>query len=315
MWKIVFLTLFLGFPARAGDIGCDADVNHDSGVELWRSMGIRSSDPFEALVPHEDILPHTRSVSLKSCSLAYFWGTITVGDSEKFKRLLSQKRPFLRGVRLNSPGGDVTEAMKIGRLLRRYLIQVWAPDYFPGDGLPSLLTFGSEGKLAYLCKGETCTCASACALTWFGGIQRNGRVGLHRPRPSDLASFSQLSPEEASKRYIRQTSEIRTYLAEMEAPANVIEAILSTSSSEIISISNEGVERSPSFAEWQDAACGYNIKPPNSVFSLYDKKFGQGLPLESEEEKVLREYELKTSERNKCLEKQRYNAVDRLPAP
>jgi hypothetical protein len=131
-----------------------------------------------------------------------------------------------------------------------------------------------------------------------------------------LASFGELSPEDASKLYIRQTSEIRSYLSEVEAPVNAIETILTTSSSEIRWINNEGVERAPSFAEWQDAACGHSIKQPNYlVSSLAYKKYGQGFTLSSEEEEVLHEYETKSLQQRICLEKQRYRAVDRLPAP
>ena len=57
-----------------------------------------------------------------SCYTAHLKGKIVVGDADEFARLLREHHPFLTAVGLTSPGGDVAEAMKVGRMIRRYLL-------------------------------------------------------------------------------------------------------------------------------------------------------------------------------------------------
>jgi hypothetical protein len=84
------------------------------------------------------------------------------------------------------PGGDVDNALKIGHLFRRYLISASAPLLAPNGvfELPWLVA----GKVQYLCRAPDCVCANARALFWFGGVNRQGRVGLHRPHTEDPVS-------------------------------------------------------------------------------------------------------------------------------
>jgi hypothetical protein len=91
---------------------------------------------------------------------------------------------------------------------------------------------GENGQIENLCRGQECICASACALMWFGAVERLGEVGLHRPSTEDPA-FKALPPAEASTTYRRILSSIISYLDEMEVPKPMIDAMVSTSSSEI----------------------------------------------------------------------------------
>jgi hypothetical protein len=84
---------------------------------------------------------------------------------------------------LLSPGGSISEAIEIGRLVQRNLISTMAPVSL---GATKVL-FTPAGSVmpkedpAY-CKGPDCICASACFLIWVGGIERSGNaIGLHRP--------------------------------------------------------------------------------------------------------------------------------------
>jgi hypothetical protein len=153
---------------------------------------------------------------------------------------------------LVSPGGDVDEALKIGRLFRKHLILADAPWRKP-DG--SIWIYGLDRTRP--CRGQNCTCASACAFIWFGAVERDGTVGLHRPYIDD-PMFAGLPPAEASIRYRQMLDRVVSYLNDMEVPTSIIESMTTTGSGNIrwVDAIDEGVVRPPSIAEWVGASCG-----------------------------------------------------------
>jgi hypothetical protein len=167
---------------------------------------------------------------------------IRPGDYKIFESFLRKSWPTLTMIKLISNGGSAYEAIKIGRLIRRYLITTYVPR----------VGCGSTG----------CVCASACALIWFGGIERLGVVGLHRPR-IDNPDFASQSPEEATRLYRSVLYDITSYLEEMEVPRPIIEATVATSSSEIrwVDAIADHLSRPPSYAEWEDASCAERYDP------------------------------------------------------
>jgi hypothetical protein len=110
-------------------------------------------------------------------------GAIVNGDYEKIKSWIN---PNTFAFELMSPGGNVDEALKIGRLLRKYEVDTEAAYNRP-------------------------PCASACALIWFGGITRSGKVGLHRPFFDDPA-YKRLPLTDASTVYNRMLKDVKDYL-------------------------------------------------------------------------------------------------------
>jgi hypothetical protein len=171
-------------------------------------------------------------------------GEIVKGDYEKIEQILRLKKPST--FHLYSPGGDVNEALKIGRLFRQYLIYT---DAVGGNYFTQTQRFE--------CGQNWDCCASACALIWFGGAERTGSVGLHRPYTND-PSFRDFPPVEASTKYRQILNDVVDYLNEMEAPKSIIETVVNTSSGEIrwVDAVLDGLDRSPSVAEWVDATCG-----------------------------------------------------------
>jgi hypothetical protein len=176
-------------PAGAAEITC---------FDTWRGAAAHVSS-IEGFMKRR--WPSGARPSANSCSHALIKGTIEKGDYDRFRVFYKERYRFMSTVYLVSPGGDAYEAMKIGRLLRKYLSTVVAP-----------FTSGNDAVLYHLsrdnpvCRGPSCTCASACALIWFGGVSRLGIVGVHRPRFTD-PQFSALPPGEASTVY-KQLSEI-----------------------------------------------------------------------------------------------------------
>jgi len=237
------------------------------------------------------------------CERGFLHGTIVKGDYEKVAALYRANHKLLTFFSLQSPGGDATEAMKIGRLFRRYLISVEAPLYH-------------VFSIARCSSNEECLCASACALIWFGAVERLGQVGLHRPRTAD-PRFKAMAPSDASVAYKRMLAEISRYLEEMEAPRAAIDAMVATSSSEIRWWGASGAanerERTPSIAEWTDASCGsFTENEFETMINLEVKKSAGLMP---NEQMLLQFLTQKDTATTKCEFALFHRHVDRLPPP
>jgi hypothetical protein len=130
---------------------------------------------------------------------------------------------------LISPGGDLAEATKIGRLLRDHFIETEAPTYDRRGG-GALLSDGIQH--GDLCKGPDCICASACFFVWAAGVPRKGTaVGLHRPSfhgdyPGTVA--------DAQAQYTHAIKAARDYLDFMEVPSAYVDLLTRTNSKDIV---------------------------------------------------------------------------------
>lgn len=105
----------------------------------------------------------TRSVEANITYLT-FKGEIVRGDARKLAQVLIDNGPSISLINLNSPGGNVAEAIEIGEMIKALRIDT---------------TVQKNAK-----------CASACFFMWMNGSMRKagwvgsrsfGTVGLHRP--------------------------------------------------------------------------------------------------------------------------------------
>lgn len=98
---------------------------------------------------------------------------------------------------LNSTGGDVDAAIAAGDFIRHNNIETIVD--------------------------ENDSCASACVLTFLGGVKRNafGRIGLHRPYSSALSA----SEPESRRSYDRVNSKVSQYLVRMNIPVGILNAM------------------------------------------------------------------------------------------
>jgi hypothetical protein len=105
-------------------------------------------------------------------------------------------------VELNSPGGNVDAAMKIGRILRK------------------------EGPIVDVKMGALCL--SACVLILAGGATRglDGTIGIHRPY-FEVPSGN-VSSETIKSHYQQMLQAIRAYFKEMNVVANLADDMLRT---------------------------------------------------------------------------------------
>jgi hypothetical protein len=106
-------------------------------------------------------------------------GTITPGSSESFAAEVGRHSEYIKTVVLNSPGGSVTDALAIGRLIRE---RKFATEVEPGK-----------------------FCVSSCPLVFAGGVERRAgdgaAIGVHQvaairsaangPPPRDEMSLAQ----------------------------------------------------------------------------------------------------------------------------
>lgn len=133
-----------------------------------------------------------------------FNGEIQPSDYETLRRLiepyLSPSNSF-RVIDLNSRGGDVATAMKIGRYLRR-------------------LEFDTS-------VGNNARCLSSCVFILASGLNKtvvdNNIIGIHRPFGMTTGSTSR---EDAAKKYREMTAQVYAYFDEMNMPRSLPEVML-----------------------------------------------------------------------------------------
>ncbi len=145
-------------------------------------------------------------------------GAIVAGDFEKVVEFVSTNRTFPIVFSLASPGGNVAEAMRLGRFFRDAKIVV-----------------------------NVITCDSACFLIWAGSPVRQGAMQysqfkLHRPY-FEQSTYQGIPLDEAIAIHETAEAEFSSYLVEMGVPSFFVDRILTYRSSDSYDISgNELVE-------------------------------------------------------------------------
>ena len=151
--------------------------------------------PFDREVAFSSDNLHFVPIKTHKGTIVLAWGGVGEGDAVRFGAALAAAKPVLE-VQFYSPGGDLLEGMKIGRLIRKHQ-------------LATRITSGSW-------------CASACNFMFLGGtvrtIEAGGRFGVHMfstnqadalvhdlaALPSSVDEFNDRYPKHAVKRYAVQ---------------------------------------------------------------------------------------------------------------
>ena len=133
-----------------------------------------------------------------------FTGEIQASDFDALRRLIEPRlatNNSFRWIFLNSPGGDVATAMKIGRYIRR-------------------LEFDTNVN-------ESSRCLSSCVFILAAGLDKNvsgtNIIGIHRPFGTSVGSVSR---EDATRTYREMTAQIYAYFNEMNIPQSLSEEML-----------------------------------------------------------------------------------------
>ena len=161
-------------------------------------------------------------------------GPVLSGDAERFIDAYVEWDQPPNIFYINSPGGDVGEAMLIGLFIRESQTPVWS--------------------------GPVCN--SACALIFVAGVERLaiGGIGLHRPKfPSSY--YAGLSSRDAAKAYTRGVEAITEYMQSMGVSQAVIDRMYQADSGQMDILSpDESIrvfgQRIPFYEEWIAAKCG-----------------------------------------------------------
>ncbi len=230
--------------------------------------------------------------------VVFLKGEIRKGDLQKIKKaasqLLKSSKENTFTLLLDSTGGDVLEAIEIGRFLRSVLAsavvsgkEVYDPETELGKFVSDNGTIGEiffKRKSDKIENYELPRCHSACVLILAGAVIRNVRdsidyrkvsrinespigkmeyiysIGLHRPY-FIREHFKNLSTADADKQYRELEALTKSYMAEMGLSQSFIDRIFVTRSADVDLISSEEFYKHvPSTAsyldEWLIAKCG-----------------------------------------------------------
>ena len=227
-----FIFLILLLPAKA------------SAVEL----SYIKQEPFRgSIAPYEGLLLR---------------GEIVPGDYDYLVETIKKdpKRFFdSTGLILSSPGGDISEALKIAYFVKRTYTPVWVGEW--------------AGP-----------CVSACFFIYATAPKREagtGTIGVHRPyvHPKRLLAMSILESERSQKQAMRAA---RAYLEANDVPTSIIDKMFQSASTQVHWLSRKELDdelgrRPPWFEQYLITHCGYDKALENRYFETNDDELGEWL--------------------------------------
>jgi hypothetical protein len=136
-------------------------------------------------------------------------------DYSGLRSLIQSNHPI--AVVFNSPGGNPSKAMELGRLIRAMNLATIQPRAYE--------------------------CASACALAFLGGVWRYadpGAIGVHQ---SSFVPGTSISSDAAVSSIQQLTADIVTYMVQMGVDPSLLQVALSYNSDDIRYLSKSEMER------------------------------------------------------------------------
>jgi hypothetical protein len=183
-------------------------------------------------------------------------GTIAPGDFAKLASLVLDARGTAV-VWLASPGGNLSEALRLGGLIRQLALEVRAP-------------VDRSRPLVRLRDPENNTCASACFFLYVAGVRRQGSVlGIHKPSlPADEYFSLGLDGSVAAHRRIQEAT--ADYLEHMGVPSRYAAMMMAANSSEMIWLTPEDIARdltgvAAGYEVWLQGPCRTQVAQPGGA--------------------------------------------------
>lgn len=172
-------------------------------------------------------------------------GKIEPGDYISLRNFLRDESNFDKmtgGVFLASQGGYVSEALKIGALIRA----LWLTTDAPASPPPEARAAGSPIIQGVdLVNPRHYQCASACFFLYVAGVNRRliwpGRLGIHQPRIEHKPDSA--SDDEVTIVTFGARNAIKKYFARMDVPENYLDLMYSVPANEVRWISKEEFDR------------------------------------------------------------------------
>jgi hypothetical protein len=228
-------------------------------------------------------------------------GTVVPGDYDKLRQLIDENCPSKswntscpREIYLASPGGNVTEAIKIGRLVRTLRLGTQVPQDATADLRQAML-----GALKLQDPKANYLCASACFFIAVAGIEREPTLeiekpilGMHRPFMTD-ADLKTLSANQVIASASQVRIVVEAYLKEMGVPLKYADIMFSIPKDQIrwITIAeyqSDFAGVAPELKDWLSARCDKRTEVEKRVDELLDAKITRGEKLTPEEEVIWR---------------------------
>ena len=236
--SIIFLNWFNPLTASSAEFIC-YDNKSIMGLK-WIDYGLEIKTRYNPLTGETERISTAEEAGLPPGSGYFKWegpaedcwsiavvGGIEKGDATKLEWAMNylRKGPIMTPrITLISPGGNLYEAMTMGRILRsRYV----AAEASLTDSNAALLGVSPCGKA-----DQPLCCASACAVAYFGAVRWKGEdvIGLHRPSLADIAVTDYMQHNDKMS-VVRRHVEI--YAEEVEWPAGALQAMYETPPGEV----------------------------------------------------------------------------------
>jgi len=186
-------------------------------------------------------------------------GTIEAGDYDKLRTFVEENSP--RSIYLASPGGNLAEAIKMGRLVRALKLKTMVPS----EKNPRF-----RDKLADMNKlknPETnYMCASACFFVFVAGVNRitdnfsdEPILGIHRPYLSEN-DLKGMNGDQAIAAASQTRMKVENYLKEMGIQTKYSDRMFLVPKNEVRWISEDDFEADfkgfiPELQDWIAAKC------------------------------------------------------------
>lgn len=141
-------------------------------------------------------------------------GDIVAGDLKRFIARTEKQGKLPEFVMLDSPGGNINEAMNIALYLKQKKVAYQSGLDLYGEPRPT-------------------TCSSACSLIFLALDERRitpdsvSRIGVHRPF-FESTYRAKLTLAQAAEQYVRAEHTIRNFLGSMTVPQPVVDVMFDT---------------------------------------------------------------------------------------
>ena len=224
-------------------------------------------------------------------------GTIVPGDYDKLRKLIEESCPSKSWSRtcpsniyLASAGGSLTEAMKMGRLIRALRLATQVPVDVPDDLRQRIVR-----PLKLQDPINNYLCASACFFISIAGIDRYSSLGksilgIHRPYMSNT-DLKTLSAKQAMASAAQVRTVIDAYLKEMGVPSKYADLMFSIPKDQVQWINEADFEADfagviPELKDWIDSQCDKRTDVEKRLDDVFDAKIMRGEQLTPEEQSI-----------------------------
>jgi hypothetical protein len=250
-------------------------------------------------------------------------GQIVSGDYEKLRSVAEDLGLNIRDnphqafpvvLHLFSPGGDLAEAIKIGRLVRA--LRWWT-------STPEKSSYPSYRKQKLKEPETNFMCASACFFIFVAGIDRYGGyrtyvapliLGIHRPYLSekDLRAMSSKDAMTSVTNMMTSVTNIRTavenYMKEMSVPTKYADLMFFIPRDSIQWLTTADVSELrgfiPELRDWVDAKCDTRTEIEKTLSQSIEAKLKRG-EMSDDDERILDMLHAKDEQRGDCEQKVR----------